>query len=304
MINLLLTAVVPMIWGSTYLVTTEFLPADRPLLAGALRALPIGLIIVALYRKLPQGVWLWRVTVLGILNIGLFFALLFLSAYRLPGGVAATLGAIQPLLVAGIAWFLLSQRPSKLTIFAGLAGVLGVGLLVLTPSTSLDPVGVTAAFAGTVSMAIGIVLAKRWARPAPLLLLTGWQLVVGGIFLAALSLLVEGLPPKLSSTNLVGFGYLGVIGTGLAYTLWFRGIEKLGVSVSFLGLLSPMVATLLGYLVLEQRFTAFQGLGAVTILLSVLLGQWSARRQAIEVSHAEVEILREEKARVFKHRTA
>ena len=270
--DVLLAAVAPIVWGSTYLVTTEFLPPDRPLLVGALRALPVGLWIVAGYGALPKGWWWWRVLVLGTLNIGLFFALLFLAAYRLPGGVAAMLGAVQPLLVAGLAWLLLSQRPTTLTLTAGVFGVAGVGLLVLGPGTQLDPVGVAAALGGAVSMAVGIVLAKRWVRPVSLLLFTGWQLVVGGVVLALLSLLVEGVPPRLSLTHVAGFAYLGLIGTGLAYALWFRGIERLGVSVSFLGLLSPVVATVLGYMVLDQSLTAVQLLGAVTVLGSVCVG--------------------------------
>lgn len=277
--SLLLAALAPITWGSTYLVTTELLPPDRPLLVGALRALPVGLSIIAGYGGLPKGWWWWRAGVLGLLNIGLFFALLFIAAYRLPGGVAATLGAIQPLLVAGLAWPLLAQRPTTLTLLSGVAGVLGVGLLVLGTGVQLDPVGVVAALGGAVSMAAGVVMAKRWVRPVPLLLFTGWQLVTGGVVLAVLSLLFEGLPPQLTLTNVAGFTYLGLIGTGLAYALWFRGIETLGVSVSFLGFLSPAVATVLGYVVLGQSFTVVQILGAGIVLGSVLGGQWAGLRQ-------------------------
>src|SRR5439155_8256978 len=87
---LLTTAIAPMLWGTTYVVTTELLPPHRPLLAALLRALPAGLLLVAITRVLPRGSWWWRSLVLGTLNIGAFNALLFVGAYRLPGGVAAT----------------------------------------------------------------------------------------------------------------------------------------------------------------------------------------------------------------------
>ena len=102
-----LAAVAPISWGTTYLVTTEMLPADIPLLSGTIRVLPAGLLLLLLTRSLPTGVWWWRSIVLGTLNIGAFNVLLFVAAYRLPGGVAATLGAVQPLLVVGIAFLLL-----------------------------------------------------------------------------------------------------------------------------------------------------------------------------------------------------
>src|SRR5690606_6946753 len=77
-----LTALGPVTWGTTYVVTTEMLPPDRPLLAALMRALPAGLAVLALTRTLPRGIWWWRTAVLGTLHIGAFFPLLFLSAYR------------------------------------------------------------------------------------------------------------------------------------------------------------------------------------------------------------------------------
>lgn len=272
--DFLLTALAPAVWGSTYLVTTELLPPDRPLLAGALRALPVGLGLVVVFRRLPSGVWWGRLAVLGTLNIGLFFALLFVAAYRLPGGVAATLGAVQPLLVAGLGGFVLAQRPSPLTLAAGAAGLVGVALLVLGAGATFDTWGVVAALGGAFCMAVGTVLTRLWGSPVPVLLFTGWQLAAGGLLLGALSLLLEGRPPALSPENLVGYGYLGLIGGGVAYTLWFRGIGRLGTGVTFLGLLSPVVAAALGYTVLEQSLGWRQGLGAVLVLGSVFAGQW------------------------------
>ena len=55
-----LTALTPIVWGSTYAVTTEFLPPDRPLLTALLRALPAGLVLLLLTRVLPRGPWIPR----------------------------------------------------------------------------------------------------------------------------------------------------------------------------------------------------------------------------------------------------
>lgn len=269
-----LTALAPVTWGTTYLVTTELLPQDRPLLIGALRALPLGLLLVAYLRQLPAGVWWWRIVVLGTLNIGVFFALLFVAAVRLPGGVAATLGAIQPLLVVLLAWPLLAERPSPGRVAAAGAGVVGVGLLVLGPAARLDLVGVAAALAAGAVMATGTVLTKRWGRPAPLLVFTAWQLVVGGLLLLPLALLVEGAPPALHAVNIAGFVYLGLVNTGLGYALWFRGIERLRASqVTFLGLLSPVVAVLAGFLVRGQTLSGVQLAGLLTVLVSIVAAQ-------------------------------
>jgi probable blue pigment (indigoidine) exporter len=276
----LLTALAPIVWGSVYLVTTEFLPPGRPLLAGALRALPVGLLIVAAYRRLPVGAWWWRAFVLGQLHIGVFFALLFFAAYRLPGGIAATIIAMQPLFVALLAWMLLSRKPSIVTIFAALSGIAGVALIVLDPRAALDGWGVAASLGAALCMAAGTVYARRWPSPVPLLLSTGWQLVAGGLLLVCLAWIVEGLPAGLSAANLGGFVYLGVVATGLAFWIWFHGIRAVGVSVSFLVLLSPVTAILLGTLLAGEQLGTLQLVGIGIVFASVAAGQWESAVRA------------------------
>jgi len=263
-----------MSWGTTYIVTTEFLPPGHPLLVASMRSLPIGLLLIIALRQLPEGVWWKRMLILGGLNIGVFQALLFIAAYRLPGGVAATAGAIQPLLVGLFAWAILSRKPSRSSVIAAVTGFIGVGLLVLGPAAQLDAIGILAALAGAGAMGLGTVLVKRWKPPVSLMVFTAWQLTIGGLMLLPIALIVEGPFEQLTQTNLWAFLYLGLLGTGLAYALWFRGINRLSpTAASYLGLLSPVVATILGYVFLDQTFSSLQLVGIATVLGSVVLGQ-------------------------------
>jgi probable blue pigment (indigoidine) exporter len=274
------TAVAPATWGTTYRATTELLPADRPLLAATIRALPVGLLMVAMGRVLPRGQWWWKAPVLGALNIGLFFALLFVAAYRLPGGVAATLGAVQPLVVAALSVPLLGRVLSTRTVLIGLSGVAGVGLLVLRATAALDLVGILAGLAATLSMAAGVVLTKRWGRPVPLVAFTGWNLGFGGLLLLPVALVVEGPPSSMTGTNVAGFAYLAIVNTALGYALWLRGVERLpATNMAFLALMSPVVATITGWIVLAEGLTGLQMLGAAVALSALVAGQLPARRQ-------------------------
>jgi probable blue pigment (indigoidine) exporter len=280
------SAVAPALWGTTYLVTTELLPEHRPLLAGTLRALPAGPLLIGLVaalagrRSVPTGAWWWRAPLLGVLNIGVFFALLFVAAYRLPGGVAAVVGAVGPFVVAGIAFVLFRERPARRTLVAAAIGVGGVAVLVLRSSIALDPVGLLAAAGGTLTMSLGTVLGRRWGVPTgyknratALLALTGWQLTAGGLLLLPVMLAVEGPPPALTALNLSGYGYLSIVGTAFAYALWFRGVTALAPArVTLLALLSPAVAAMLGWAVLGQALSAGQVVGAVAVLGAVVLG--------------------------------
>jgi probable blue pigment (indigoidine) exporter len=265
------TALAPALWGTTYLTTTLFLPEDRPLLSATLRALPAGVLLLALCPRLPRGAWWWKSWILGLLNIGAFFALLFVAAYRLPGGVAAIVGGLQPLLVALLASRVLHERLTGRMLAAGVAGMLGVCLIVLQAQARLDALGILAAVAGTLSMASGIVLTKKWGQPAPPLATTAWQLIAGGVTLLPVLLMVEGLPATpLTMTNIIGYAYLSVAGTAFAYFVWFRGIARLPASTTaFLGLLSPVVAILLGWTIAGEHLTPVQITGIVVVLGSI-----------------------------------
>lgn len=280
---LFLAALAPIVWGSTYLVTTEMLPAGMPLTLAMLRALPAGLLLLLFLRKLPQGIWWGRVLILGILNFSLFWWLLFISAYRLPGGVAATVGAIQPLIVLFLSRWLLSSPLSSISIFAALSGIFGVAILLLTPSAALDLTGIIAGLAGAFSMAAGTVLSRRWQPPVSALTFTSWQLTAGGLVLLPFALLLEPTLPSLSLLNIAGLSYLTLIGGALTYALWFRGLAILGPSsVASLGFLSPMSAVILGWLWLDQQLSPLQLLGMLVILLSVWGSQKAERQLALK----------------------
>lgn len=268
-----------MVWGSTYLVTTQFLPADRPLLAATVRALPAGIVLMLVTRTWPRGSWWFKAAALGALNIGLFFFLLFFTAYQLPGGVAALVGSIQPLFVLLLGVPLLGERIRSAHIVACAVGAAGVGLLVLRSDATLTVVGVLAGMAGALSMAAGIVLTKRWGRPdgVGLLGFTGLQLAMGGAMLLPVTLVVERLPTSVTLPNVAGFAYLSVIGALVAYAVWFRGIQRLPTMVvSFLGFLSPLVATVLGFVFLGEALSGWQLVGALLVLASVYLVQRAA----------------------------
>ncbi|MGS1110061.1 EamA family transporter [Achromobacter anxifer] len=279
--DLLLTALAPAIWGSTYVVTTLMLPQDYPLTVAMLRALPAGLLLLLAVRQLPQGIWWLRAFILGALNFSVFWALLFVAAYRLPGGVAATLGAIQPLVVILLARSLLGTPVRGLSVLAALGGLGGVALLVLTPKAALDPVGIAAGLVSAASMALGTVLSRRWQPPVSALTFTSWQLTAGGILLAPLALAAEPALPPLSALNVAGIAYLGLIGAALTYVLWFRGVARLEPAVvSSLGFLSPITAVLLGWSILGQQLSAAQIAGMAIVVASVWLSQRAQRPAA------------------------
>jgi probable blue pigment (indigoidine) exporter len=281
---LALTAFAPTVWGTTYLVTERLLPPDRPLLSAVLRALPTGLVLLAVSRRLPTRDWWVRAVLLGVCNIGLFFPLLFLAAYRLPGGLASTLQATSPLAVMALAALVIGERAGASRIVAAGVGLVGVALLVLRSPGHVDPLGLLAAFGSVIVSALGFVLIKRWTPPVDMLTLVSWQLVTGGLTLLPIALLVEGAPPHLGAQAVSGYLWLMIAGTGVAYWCWFTGLRAMPAgAVSLIGLINPIVGTGLGVLVAGEAFGWPQGLGMLLVLGGVVGGQpgtitWVRRR--------------------------
>ncbi|WP_421121763.1 EamA family transporter [Aquihabitans daechungensis] len=268
------TVLAPVSWGTTYVTVTELLPAGRPLLVAAGRVAPAGLLLLAIgtlsARWRPHGAEWGRTALLALCNFGLFFPLLIGAVYRLPGGVAAAAGGVQPLLVTAFSWILVRRPPRRHEVATGVVAAVGVALVVVRPGAGLDPVGVLLALGANVSFATGVVLTKRFPARGSRIAATGWQLAMAGAVLLPLAVLLEGPPPQLTGANLGGFGYLGIVATGVAYLLWFDGIRKLPAAAPpLLGLAAPVTGAALGWLVLGQTLSGVQLLGFAVTLAAI-----------------------------------
>ncbi len=154
-----------------------------------------------------------------------------------------------------------------------------MAILLLSPQTVFEPIGIGAALLGAICMATGTWLARRWQLGMSVLALTGWQLLLGGLLLAPVAWLADDPLPALSMSQSLGYVYLSVVGAMLGYVLWFKGIARLSsVAVSSLGLLSPLTAVIVGWVVLSQAITGVAFVGLIMVLVSVLVVQWAASR--------------------------
>jgi probable blue pigment (indigoidine) exporter len=256
-----------------------------------MRVVPAGVMLVAVgafvSRWRPRGAEWWRTGLQAVFNFGLFFPLLVVAVYRLPGGVAAAVGGIQPLLVASLSWLLGDRRPRPVEVAVGTVAALGVALVVIRPGAAIDPVGVLAAVAANVSFAVGVVLTRRFPAPENRLAATGWQLLISGLILVPLAAVMEGAPPSLSGGNVAGFAYLSLVGTGLAFVLWFNGIRRLPAAAPpLLGLAAPVTGAVLGWAVLSQSLSPLQLTGFVVTLAAIAYGASLRREPSAQVGRA------------------
>ncbi|MFF1530843.1 DMT family transporter [Cellulomonas sp. NPDC058312] len=276
-------ALAPVLWGTTYYVTRHALPADSPLWGAVIRALPAGLLLLALGRRLPHGAWWWRSAVLGTLTTGAFFALVYVAAQTLPTSIASTVMAVGPVAMMLAAWVLLGQRPRLRAVVGGVLGVAGVAVMLGGGGgggRGLDAGGVLASVAAMLLSSVGYVLATRWRGEVDVLPLTAWQLVAGALVLLPAAVVVEGAPPALDGTALLGFAYVSLVATALANVAWFASLRRLGpATVGLVGLLNPVTGVLLGTVLAAETLSGRQVVGVAVVLGAMVLGATASTRR-------------------------
>ena len=279
---LLVAVIGPVAWGSTYFVTRQVLPVDYPLWGAVIRALPAGLILLAIARQRPHGSWWWKSVVLGALNVGAFFILVYVAAQLLPSSVASTLMALSAVVIPLIAWPLLAERPRLVSLVGAVVGFAGVCIMLFTDVGELNPWGALASVAAMAMSSVGFLFAKRWGTGIDPLALTAWQLLAGALLVAPVAVAVEGGFPQLDGPALLGFAYVTIVATAVANVAWLVALRNLpAATVGLIGLLNPVTGVALGVLVAAEVFGPQQAIGVGLVLAGVLLGQ-ARRRPTIE----------------------
>lgn len=268
-----IAAIAPILWGSTYFVTRNFLPLDAPLWGSVYRALPAGLVLLLIVRKLPQGAWWWRSVVLGVLNVGGFFVLIYIAGTRLPSSLAATLMSASAAAMMFFGWAILRQRPRLIAVAGAFTGIIGVAIMMGVSRESVDPIGVTASLGAMLSSALGFTLTAKWGSAQSPVALASWQLTAGGLMLVPVALMLEGAPIVPTGSALIGFAYISLIATALAYAAWFAGLKHLTPGLlGVIGLLNPVTGVVLGVVVAHEAFGLWQAVGIGIVLLGIVLG--------------------------------
>jgi len=269
------------LWGFTFIATTTLLP-QNPIFLGAVRALGGGLLLLALApQRVPNGYWLKMIT-LGTLNCGTFFAV-FVSAIRLPGGVAGIFFTLGPMISFLFAWALLREPPTWIKLGSIAIGAVGVALVILRGDAEIDMWGVGAALVTVVAGSLGGVLINRWGRPEVMspLSFAAWQLLVGGVEHTVLALTLSDLPSAIDVRNLLGLVILSVALTALPFLLWFRAIAALGAaSVAPFVLATPIVAFIVDAVVRQVVPSMLQVVGVMLVMVGLIISQRTGEEAA------------------------
>jgi drug/metabolite transporter (DMT)-like permease len=270
-----------LIWGSSFawikIAVDDVPPATLVAWRMTLGAVGMLLLIAALRLRVPRGAGEWLpLVVLGAVNAAIPIFLISWGQQFVDSGTAAVLNSLTPifsLLIAGIA--LRVEPVTALRVIGLLLGFVGAALLA---SRELDLradasglIGALAVVVAAFSYAVGASYARHRIQRTH-------RYVVGTLLFAAadawvLALLSDGgvvLPTQIESV--VAIAWLGILGSFVAYVLFFFLIEHLGATMaSMVTYLFPVVGVGLGVLVLGERMDVRLAVGTILVLIGIIV---------------------------------
>ena len=277
--------IVWVVWGSTYLAIRVGVETMPPLLMAAARQLVAGLIMfpIAMRSRTAGGfAWPSRKEWLGCATVGVLLlvanGLVGIGEQTVPSGLAALLIATVPLWLLGFDAVLNHSRLGLAPV-AGLAlGLAGVGLLsgLGGGSGRISAVGVVIILAAAVMWAFGTIMTRRVTIPSSPALASGMELLCGGVALLALAA-AAGEPSSLhlaevSWRSWLALGYLIVVGSIIAFSAYGIAVRTLPTAtVATYAYVNPVIAVLLGTLILNERLTPAMFGGGALIVGAVVL---------------------------------
>ena len=271
-------------WGTTFLATRVAIESIPPFAMAGPRHFVAGIILALIVRMCgialpPVNSWGGH-ALLGLLMIGLGNGCLVWAQQFVPSGVAAVLVSVIPFWMIGVEAFMPDGEPIRKRQVLGL--LLGFGGIVLLTSSSLNGataptsrivLGVIMTQMSCLGWAIGSAYSKRHKREENLFAATAVQITVGGAVLMVVATITgEWASVAPTSRSLAAVLYLVVVGTFVGYVCYVYALKHLPVSiVSLYAYVNPVIAVILGSLLLNERFTPRMAIAIAIIFAAMMI---------------------------------
>lgn len=274
--------VVYIVWGSTYLAIALVVDSMPPLLAAGARFFAAGLIMAGALalRSGPSRMRISRPELGGAAFVGAALLMLgnggvSMGEQTVPSGLAALIIGVVPLVVL-VLRRLAGEKLSVIGVGGVVLGFIGLGVLIVPRGIdgTTDIVGMALLVMASTFWATGSFFSRRLSLPADLLVSTAYQLLLGGSFLLMAGLAIGEWPQVVeggfTDASIWSFIYLIIFGSLVAYTAYTWLLQNAPISkVATYAYVNPVVAVVLGALVLDEQLDVAMILGAVMIVASV-----------------------------------
>ncbi|CAM0956662.1 unnamed protein product [Alopecurus aequalis] len=274
-------------WGTAMVAMKGVIPKTGPFFVAALRLIPAGALVVAFAasrgRKQPSGWAAWgAIAAFGLVDAACFQGFLTEGLQKTSAGLGSVIIDSQPLTVAVLAALFFGESIGAIGAGGLVLGVVGL-LLLEVPALSVEGNGTVWGsgewwmFLSAQSMAIGTIMVRWVSKYCDPIMATGWHMVLGGIPLLFISVLnhdpaLNGHIQELTGSDILALGYTSIFGSAISYGVYFYNATKGSLTtLSSLTFLTPMFASIFGFLYLGETFSPEQIGGALLTLVAIYM---------------------------------
>lgn len=291
------------IWGSTWLFIKIGLRDLPPFTFAGLRfvlaSAILGSLILIRRARWPRTRSEWYlIAVSGLLQFTLNYGLVFWGEQYISSGLAAVLQSTFPLFGLVIAHFYLpSERMTTLKVVGVMLGVFGVAVIFsdqLTIAGSMALLGSIALVLSAVFGSYSNVLVKAYGGKIDPQILAASQMVFGFVPLLAAGFATEGNPLRFRWTlsAFLSLMYLVIVGSVIAFWLYYWLVRNMDVTNTMLiALVTPVVAVILGMMVLHEQLNWRLVAGSACIILGLGLIVWRGQHKTVTIPAAEAAVV-------------
>jgi len=264
-----------LIWGYNWVVIKVATADSSPFVLVALRQV-IGALalfaIVAIMRKPLRSPPLGWTVAIGLLQIAVMTLLQTLALASGGAGKVTVLVYTFPIWIIVLSAVLLNEPLTRQRALVATIAIVGLGFVLYPLDVTHAPVSIVFALGSALSWAFGAVLTKKFRarHHVDLLSFTAWQMAYGAVPLVIVAAFVPGGFVHPTPSFLAAFGYVVVLGTALAFSLWFFIMERFSAATAGIAsLLAPVVSVLAAWAQLHEQPSITEAAGIVLILAAL-----------------------------------
>ena len=282
-----LYAMLVVVWSSTWVAIKFGLEETPPLLGAGARFVLAGAVLLAVtaLRRRPLRTDARLTALLAVLPFATAYALVYYSEQYIPSGLTAVLFGALPVYVAVLAGLMLRDEPSGVWLYAGLGLAIAGLCLAFGESLSLGhhekaALGALAGVLAPLAGSFGNIGIKRRGAGLDPVTLNGWAMLLGGTLLLVVSAPLEDWGGAVWSGQAVGaIAYLALVGSAVPFVVLTILLVELGaVTMSYIPLMIPFGALILGALFYDEALTVWSLAGAGLVGAGLVVAQRRARR--------------------------
>jgi probable blue pigment (indigoidine) exporter len=279
--NLFIGILFAMLWASASSATKIGIQSAQPLVIGNFRffiagALMLGYAYIFQKNRLPKGIEWRQLAIYGFLNVTLYLGCFVIAIKHVSAGIGSLSTATNPLIISILSAFWLGRSVKKTEVLGLILGITGVGIATypLLKNSFADAKGLIILSISMISYSVGTVYYSSQKWDLPLLVINGWQVLLGGILLVPITFFFTDWSNNNYDIKFWGSVFWLVIPVSIgAVQLWLYLLKKDPVKASLWLFLCPIFGFIYASFLLKEPITSYTYIGTLLVIVGLYLAQ-------------------------------